>query len=834
MSFINFGIDLGTTNSLIAEFRGGEVQVFKDPLSHKETLPSVVAFRSDRVLVGDKARELVSKDPASVIGSFKRKMGTSDQYLVAATGSFISPIGLSALVLKELKRFVHTGATVDSVVITIPASFDTIQSNATKKAGYEAGFREVLLLQEPIAAALAFFNESGDGIPKEGSWLVYDLGGGTFDVALLRIVDGELRVADHEGNNFLGGIDFDTALIDGFIIPEIVRQTGDASFTSRWRNREGSLETLYNVLLYKAETAKKELSVQDEAEIEFTLPESGQEIYLRIGRADLEPLLEERVTATTDLIQTMLRRNTLTAADIKQVIMVGGSTYIPYVREQVARRTGIPLAFDIDPTTAIVVGAAYYAGSHLRTQSETPVLPESAPATAAAHRVKAVFQRVSSEDEELYMAMPEEGDFSNIHYRITRDDGGFDSGTRPVGARISEFLPLLPGSKNRFTIRFTDAHNDPVAVDHPPIEIQQGKFNVAGQPLPNDICLEVDDLENNRTKLQVIFERNSLLPLRKTIYKEITRTIAKGSADELVINVLEGTRHSRPHSNLNIGSIEIKGSELKSDLARGSDVEIRFEMNESRDISISAYLAMSDQEFRNVFSTSEKHVSLPRLRDDLGSLLREMKRELRGTRDQEETPEWSDGLRQCIIEAEHLQRQLEDLSEKDQTDRKWQISEEHRRLSSRYDALGSEQRVYALQSEYLGLKNWANEQLPHVDFDQDKLVAEYDRIVQDERAFLQARSASVLNTKIDAFRKLRNRIVSNTRHYIINIFLSVSTYPKEWFKKPAVAESLIRQGEEALTQERFELLRTITINLTHLVDGDDELETIRIKGTGIG
>jgi hypothetical protein len=142
--------------------------------------------------------------------------------------------------------------------------------------------------------------------------------------------------------------------------------------------------------------------------------------------------------------------------------------------------------------------------------------------------------------------------------------------------------------------------------------------------------------------------------------------------------------------------------------------------------------------------------------------------------------------------------------------------------------------VYALQSEYLGLKNWANEQLPHVDFDQDKLVAEYDRIVQDERAFLQARSASVLNTKIDAFRKLRNRIVSNTRHYIINIFLSVSTYPKEWFKKPAVAESLIRQGEEALTQERFELLRTITINLTHLVDGDDELETIRIKGTGIG
>src|SRR5205085_2078068 len=192
-------------------------------------------------------------------------------------------------------------------------------------------------------------------------------------------------------------------------------------------------------------------------------------------------------------------------------------------------------------------------------------------------KLKAAFQSVSNEDEELFLAIPE-GDFTDVFYRITRDDGGYDSGIKKTGKKITEFLPLQKLSLNHFAIRFFDAQNNPVEVDNTSIEIMQGKFNVAGQPLPNDICLEVDDLENNSTKLQVLFERNDILPLKKTIYKEVTRTIQKGSQDEIVINVLEGSRHSRAHSNLVIGVIEIKGTELTSNLVKGSDIEIRFEM----------------------------------------------------------------------------------------------------------------------------------------------------------------------------------------------------------------------------------------------------------------
>ncbi len=836
MNFVNFGIDLGTTNSLIARFEGGTVQVFKNPVGHKETLPSVVAFRGDRILIGDKAKEYIAKDPANVFAAFKRKMGTNENFFVAANAQMASPLQLSSMVLRELKNFVHTGEAVEAAVITIPASFDTIQSNATKKAGYEAGFREVLLLQEPIAASLAYFNESRKEMPTSGNWLVYDLGGGTFDVALVSVVDGELRVSDHEGNNFLGGLDFDTLIIEKLIVPRIIQLTGDPDVEEQLRNRNGALEKLFYILLYKAEEAKKELSTSETADIEFNLPGYEEEIVVTITRGEFNAIIEEKILSTVELIREILKRNNLTREQINQVIMVGGSTYIPYVRQLLTEHTGIPLAFDADPTTAIAVGAAYYAGSRLRTTEQPAPTPETSEVKTEtpARKIKSVFQSVSSEEEELYMAIPE-GDFENIFYRITREDGGYDTGLKKIGKRISEFLPLQKLTLNRFTVRFFDEAGNTVPVQHSDIEIMHGKFNVAGQPLPHDICLEVDDLENNSTKLQVLFERNDILPLKKTVYKEITRTIKKGSDEVIVINVLEGSRHSRPHSNLVIGVIEIKGTELSTDLVKGSDIEMKFEMSESRDLTISVYLAMSEQEFKNVFSTSEKYVSVSRLRDDLNALVREIRTELRDEklRDEEES-EWSHELRQCSTEAEKLLARVNRRKEGDITDEKWEISEQRRRISARYDALGKDQRLYTLQADYFNAKNYIEEHLPHVDLDRDKLAQEFNRIVQDEQQFLKTKSPSILRTKIDALDSLRGKVYANTRYFIINIFMQLRTIPAEEYTNANIARTLIKQGDDALARERFEELRTITITLSHLTSSDIETRDIKIKGTGIG
>jgi len=143
---VNYGIDLGTTNSVIAKYDAGEVAIFKNPVGLKDTLPSAVAFRNGRVLVGDKAREYILKDPKNSFFAFKRKMGTEEKFHVPALDDFMTPVKLSAIVLKELKTF-ETSESFNNAVITIPASFDTVQANATKQAGYEAGFNNVYLLQ---------------------------------------------------------------------------------------------------------------------------------------------------------------------------------------------------------------------------------------------------------------------------------------------------------------------------------------------------------------------------------------------------------------------------------------------------------------------------------------------------------------------------------------------------------------------------------------------------------------------------------------------------------------------------------------------------------------
>lgn len=269
MKTINFGIDLGTTNSLIAKYTSGTVEVFKNPVGLKETLPSCVAFRGERTLVGDKAREWLLKDALNVFAGFKRKMGTSDNYFSPAKDAFYSPIQLSSLVLAELKNFIHTTEKPEHIVITIPASFDTVQSNATKKAGYEAGFKEVVLLQEPIAASLAFFNKFGSAELEKGKWLVYDLGGGTFDVALIWLTATEMRVIDHRGDNYLGGLDFDHSIVMDILLPKLIKLSGNAELAEELNKSKGRYEKLYYILLLKAEEAKKELSTAGNVEINF-------------------------------------------------------------------------------------------------------------------------------------------------------------------------------------------------------------------------------------------------------------------------------------------------------------------------------------------------------------------------------------------------------------------------------------------------------------------------------------------------------------------------------------------------------------------------------------
>ena len=844
MKAVNIGIDLGTTNSLIACFENNQVKVFRNPIGQKETLASVVAFRKERILVGDKAREYLSKDPINVFGGFKRKMGTDERYYVVNIDENVTPVELSSYVLKELKNFLPVNTSPEACVITIPASFDSMQSNATIKAGLAAGFKDVFLLQEPIAASLAFFNSNtGANENMNGNWLVYDLGGGTFDVALVRATEGDLKVVDHEGNNFLGGMNFDAAIIDHIVIPHIEQQLGIEHFEDELKVKFGKYELLYHKIMYYAEEAKKELSAGVDTVIEFREEMDGKEheFYIPVSTNAVFELFNPIIDETIQLLNRVLVNNSLETKDIREIILVGGSTLLPHVRNRLAEKTDIQVNCSIDPTNSIAVGAAYYAAN----KYYEPTVPEQPAAEVAAAILSAVdftpeaditvqvsYNR-SSRDHEEVLLLSVQGNFENKFYRIIRSDGGFDSGIIRLRAKITEFLPLISSATNLFSIHFFDANKNEIKSLQREASIAQGIYNINGQPFPHDICLEVDDVENFQTKLEVIFERNSLLPQKRTVYREISKTIRKGSEDKIVVNILEGDGGSRPSSNLTIGCIEITGKQLQTDLIKGSDIEVQLHIDESRILHTAVFLVMTQQEFKNVFSMSEKVVHIDRLREQYLQLERELSDTAR-TFQEDGSTVWEIQTMAFLEELHTVKERLFKLKEKDRSDDRYVIAEKISRISREADKLGGNERISLLLENYLNIKESVYDAVTAADFDKDKLLRRYQKIEQSEPAFMRTKNVSVIENKIEQLNDLWWSALSNTNSFLISKFIEYKSYEPADFKDYRAACSIMKMADSSLEQERFAEFRTHVYSISALLNVVQNDFNKDFKGTGIG
>lgn len=845
MRSVNIGIDLGTTNSLIAKFENNKVRVFKNPVGQKETLASFVAYRKDRILVGDKAREYLTKDAVNVFGGFKRKMGTDEKYYVVNLDENVTPIELSTLVLKELKNFVQDDEMPEACVITIPASFDSMQSNATLKAGEDAGFKHVYLLQEPIAASLAFFN--APEIPKkneEGYWLIYDFGGGTFDVALVKSSADELKVVDHEGNNFLGGMDFDFAIIDKIIIPAIIAETGIENFEDEVRLKHGKYEMLYYQIMYYAEEAKKELARNASTDIEFSAELDGKkyDFYFAISKEQVDEIFLPIINETIVLLKKILENNRLSAEAINEIILVGGSTFLPQVRQELFAQTGININHIIDPTTAIAVGAAFYAANKYY-EPTVEILPNSNSVIADALlagidfeatdiRIELQYNR-SSRDKEEVLLMACSGDYDNKYYRITRADGGFDTGIINLRAKKTEFLPLIPENNNHFILHVYDEHKNELKKLSQQINITQGFYNIDGQPLPHDISVEIDDLENNTTKLEAIFERNSLLPQKRTLYREISKTIKKGSNDEIIINILEGDKNARASSNLTIGCIVISGKDLQSDLIKGSDIEIQIHLTDSRVLNTTVFLAMTQQEFKNVFSIAEKQVNIDRLKEQFFSLETALMDTLRQFQYNEDKI-WEIKATSFLEELQSLKPRLQKIKSNDKSDEKYVIAEKLSRISQEVDKLGGNERISLMLDDYLQHKETVLEIIAMADFNKDELKKSLQKIEASEPSFMRSKNVSVIENIINQLNDLYWRALSNTTSFLIQKFIEFKSYEPLEFKDYNAAKSIFKMGDAALEQEKYPEFRQHVFNISSLLKKVKLNNNIDFKGTGIG
>ena len=345
------GIDLGTTNSCVCVFEGGEAKVIANPEGERTT-PSVVAFKNGEIIVGGAAKRQMVTNPDTV-SSVKRLMGTSEK--VEANGKKYTPEEISAMILGDLKKTAeaYLGETVTKAVITVPAYFNDAQRQATKNAGKIAGLEVERIINEPTAAALAYGLDKQD---KTEQILVYDLGGGTFDVSILEIGDGVFEVKSTSGNNHLGGDDFDKKIMD-YLVAEFKKENGiDLSKDKMAMQR----------IKDAAEKAKKDLSGVTTTQISLPFLSQGEDgplhLELSMTRAKFEELTRDLVDSTLEPVRNALKDAGLTKNDIDKVILVGGSTRIPKVQEIIKNELGKEPSKGVNPDEVVAMGAAIQGG----------------------------------------------------------------------------------------------------------------------------------------------------------------------------------------------------------------------------------------------------------------------------------------------------------------------------------------------------------------------------------------------------------------------------------------------------------------------------------------
>ncbi|MCA3385471.1 MAG: Hsp70 family protein [Roseomonas sp.] len=824
---INYGIDLGTSNSLIAKFDKGDVDVFKNPNGFKETLPSVVGFRNDRTLIGDQARTYLTRDPQSVVSRFKRKMGTSETFKIKALGASKSPVELSALLLKELKGFVQTGEEIDAAVITIPASFDTVQSNATKEAGSQAGFKTVILLQEPIAASLAYANKDKSADLKNSQWLVYDLGGGTFDVALIKIVEGELTVLDHEGDNYLGGTDFDALIVEKIVVPELDKRGTFADLLGEMKSEKGKYNKLWHTLLILAEEAKVELSNKTAAEIEVLDLEDDEgraiDAIVTIARSEFEAVIKDAVDGTIEMMKKILTRNSLQPADLKFVLMVGGSTYIPFVRKRVEEVMGIRVNTSIDPTNAVTVGAAYFAGTKDKNASASSPQLIKSPI-----KIRATYNKASQEKEETFSARFE-GDLTGLQYRIVSDDGSFDSGLRPLTRRITEDLPLREGAFNLFYLKVIDASGNLLPIDLDIIQIAQGRYSVAGQMLPEDLCLVKDNVTAKDTKLELLFSKNSVLPSTCKRTVEVGKTLIKESNDSIHIVVVEGPSNRHASTNKPIGSLTIAGTQISRDLIRGTEIDLTFEISESRDITVSAFLNGTGQGFSQVFSPKAREVSTRLLASEILMLEEKVRAELEEAEDagdREAVPRFS----KVLSGVEEVMAAASALAEDDVTDQKFQIEDRKRKLAQEIFELTSSKRLDMVKADYMRERDELSALVRSSGNDRERhLLAE---IVAREPSFLSSTNPEKISQISEELSTIRWSILMRSPEFLKSMFSHLVQRRASMNDQIQVSQ-LVESGRRAFEREDVDTLRQINARLWDLMPAQEQASEEMRAYTGI-
>lgn len=610
---IDYGIDLGTTNSAISRMENGEPTIKKtDTL--KDTMPSCVYINKKKAIqVGDSAYNALKRDKLKAMLTwdssddnsfieFKRTMGTDKTYYSANLGKQLNSEELSAEVLKALKSYIKD-ENVNSIVITVPAAFKNNQIDATRRAGKLAGFDHIEVLQEPVAASMAY---GLDSKKKDGFWLVFDFGGGTFDAALLKVEEGIMKVVDTEGDNYLGGKNLDFAIVDEIILPYIKENFVIDSILED----DNKKQILRNAMKFYAEEAKIKLSFNETHNILSDLgdipgeDDEGKEFELDItvNQNDIKRALGPIFQKAIDISNKLLERNNLKGPSLDALILVGGPTFSPVLRKMLGEQICVPDT-DADPMTVVSKGAALYA-------STVDISDEVREQTRDVSKIQIGIGHESSTVElEEFVTLKiledkTEGKIpKQVFAEITRGDKSWSSGKVEINT-IGEVIDvqLNEGKTNVFEVVLYDDKGSLLESEPKEFSIIQGIGGIGSmQTLPYNFGVEIKQKVTGKIIFSQVFglTKNKSLPVvgTKNALKTQKQIRPGMDADFIKIPLYQGeyaADETRAVYNEHVYDIIISGADLPALLPENSDVDLTINISKSQEVFVKAYFPYLD------------------------------------------------------------------------------------------------------------------------------------------------------------------------------------------------------------------------------------------------
>lgn len=614
------GIDLGTTNSAICSYDGTSIKLYKSAEQHDVT-PSAIFFdRRGNKYVGSRAYNNAARYPDNSAKLFKRLMGTSTPIKLPAVNLTMTPEECSAEVLRTLfgylpEEFREEGEI--GTVITVPAAFNQMQKDSTMAAAEMAGIGNVALMQEPVAAVMSVMRHNRE----DGIFLIYDIGGGTLDIALAQSVGGRVNLLSHGGIAMCGGRDFDRILFDNVVRPWLqdrFKLPDDMSSKPQFR-------PLLHMAMWATEKAKIELSQREEASI--SLPEAelgikdeqGEEVYidLTINRDQFDSLIATKVDESIRATREAIEKANLSPHDIGRIVFVGGPVHYKPLRDKVAFELGVSASTEVNPMTAVAEGAAVFAES-IDWSTSTRARKTSRGAIRTGGSLNLSFNYVSRtpESRAKIVAKVDQQVPAGAEFQVDSLDTGWSSGRVKLKDGASLELALPKPGDNQFKVFVFDTNGSLLRLQSDRIIITRTAASIDAIPASHSVGVETLERLGGSAKLSLLVKEGDQLPTKGKVVFRAGESLKAGSTSSLKFKLWEGDIEDPVHANRFIGMFEIKGTDFEdSVIAAGSELICEYEVLDSGCLVLEVEVPSIGNSFhpaRNFYSSREGKVDYTR------------------------------------------------------------------------------------------------------------------------------------------------------------------------------------------------------------------------------